>query len=642
MNKNKIFNYKNKIKFLNFIVNCFMLLISITIYSQIPSNFSTKESWEYPSNFHFQLSHSGQLLASNSSNSKWVNLWDVKNGKKINSLALQNESPISAFAFSSDDKLLVTTTALKEDLLHLNNGYQLITIWDVATGDVVKTIYGHKKYIYSVAFIKNNTQIVTIGTYDYQAKVWDVKSGNCVSTFKCGSTFRPDISDDGLMVATSRLEYDDDIVITILDDNIKDLNLIRGNNKYIDNLKFSKDGKWLITSSQGGEHELWNLKTKEKKGSIKLNTKTEVLFLDNDKKAILSEGVNLKIVELPSFKLLKTIDLDDEILGMKLFTPNAPSISQYFEKNIEKYYWKERAKIELYKCKNEKIVTKAKKLLIKGKSRSEIRDKIEYTDIKIEDYFLEKDKCNFGEFNFQIGVHDVKSKEGEFCFIRITEIINPQQKTLNESQNELSIDYKDFLEKEWTKIVKEKTYLAVGLTNGKIVFKNLDENVTKTFKEYGTSDFGVSKIEYEEKGNKAHKREPEFYILKQKIRSSLCFTLKNLIRDIDTSNKVKTLEELKRLSNLLCAKVGISDLDANNNTVKDAINSIIQLNESNFAGKKTQDVIYDVLEIWLKHYSTLCTIHYSNKISIDAYEDKSEEEKQNEARQQELKREQAE
>ena len=54
-------------------------------------------------------------------------------------------------------------------------------LWDVETGDIIRTLLGHTAEIVSLNFDTQGQKIIT-GSFDHTVKVWDVRNGRCLHT----------------------------------------------------------------------------------------------------------------------------------------------------------------------------------------------------------------------------------------------------------------------------------------------------------------------------------------------------------------------------------------------------------------------------------------------------------------------------
>ena len=81
-------------------------------------------------------------------------------------------SVVNAVAFSNDGRLVVSGGA-----------DNLIKLWDVATGRLIRTLAGHGDWINSVSISPDRTQLVSAGR-DGTMKLWDIVSGAMIRTFQ--------------------------------------------------------------------------------------------------------------------------------------------------------------------------------------------------------------------------------------------------------------------------------------------------------------------------------------------------------------------------------------------------------------------------------------------------------------------------
>nr|WP_317110658.1 hypothetical protein [Chroococcidiopsis sp. SAG 2025] len=58
-----------------------------------------------------------------------------------------------------------------------------LKLWDVSTGECLKTLPGHTAWVWSVAWSRDN-QTLASGSEDETIRLWDVKTGECVKTLR--------------------------------------------------------------------------------------------------------------------------------------------------------------------------------------------------------------------------------------------------------------------------------------------------------------------------------------------------------------------------------------------------------------------------------------------------------------------------
>ncbi|MEI6444338.1 MAG: hypothetical protein WCO29_14715, partial [Nostocales cyanobacterium ELA583] len=78
----------------------------------------------------------------------------------------------------------VTSVAWSGDGLTLASGSDdnTVKLWDVQSGDCVRTLEGHSNWVTSVAWSGDGLTLAS-GSDDNTVKLWDVQSGDCIATF---------------------------------------------------------------------------------------------------------------------------------------------------------------------------------------------------------------------------------------------------------------------------------------------------------------------------------------------------------------------------------------------------------------------------------------------------------------------------
>jgi WD40 repeat protein len=111
-----------------------------------------------------------------------IHLWDTASGKLLKTfnetMRLHQISffDIECLAISADSKFLVSGNT--------NAGWQnvdVVSLWDVTTGDCVQRFFGHTETVTSVCYWPNEKWILS-GSLDNTIKVWDIASGKCLSS----------------------------------------------------------------------------------------------------------------------------------------------------------------------------------------------------------------------------------------------------------------------------------------------------------------------------------------------------------------------------------------------------------------------------------------------------------------------------
>jgi len=100
-----------------------------------------------------------------------VKLWDVNTGNCIKTLA-GHTNWVWSVAFSPDGKTLVSSSYDRT-----------VRLWDVTTGRCIRTLTGHTSEIYSVSFSRDG-QTVASGCADQTARLWDASTGECLKILR--------------------------------------------------------------------------------------------------------------------------------------------------------------------------------------------------------------------------------------------------------------------------------------------------------------------------------------------------------------------------------------------------------------------------------------------------------------------------
>ena len=109
------------------------------------------------------FSPDSKILASGSEDGN-LYLWDVETGNKLKTLTEATEN-IFSVAFSNDGKTLAS-----------GNAGNTIRLWDIATGEKLKTLTGHTNWVFSVAFSPDGRTLAS-GSWDHTIRLWDITTG---------------------------------------------------------------------------------------------------------------------------------------------------------------------------------------------------------------------------------------------------------------------------------------------------------------------------------------------------------------------------------------------------------------------------------------------------------------------------------
>jgi WD40 repeat protein len=205
------------------------------------------------------LSADGTRLVTGSGD-KTARLWDVRTGRCLMTYEGHSSGVYSVF-LSADGTCLVT-----------GSGDKTARLWDVRTGRCLMTYEGHSNIVTSVFLSADGTRLVT-GSYDDTARLWDVRTGRCLMTYEGHSDCvkSASLSADGTRLVTGSIDnMASDCTRLVTESNTAKLWDVRtgrclmtykGHSGGVDSVFLSADGTRLVTGSDDHTARLWDVRT---------------------------------------------------------------------------------------------------------------------------------------------------------------------------------------------------------------------------------------------------------------------------------------------------------------------------------------------------------------------------------------------
>jgi len=181
-----------------------------------------------------------------------IKLWDTATGKEIRSYK-QKYYGVKCVAFSPDGKKI------------LSGGPGQITLWNVDSDKAVLNFKGLNIYfITSLAFSPDGKRVLSdafnLFNYDNDVKLWDVKTGKAIKTFKGhkSAIHAMALSPDGKYIASGSSDN-----TILLWDTVtgKVAKTLTGHTSAVTSIAFNSDGKQIMSGSLDGAVCLWNAAT---------------------------------------------------------------------------------------------------------------------------------------------------------------------------------------------------------------------------------------------------------------------------------------------------------------------------------------------------------------------------------------------
>ena len=200
------------------------------------------------------FSPDGQTLATASGD---LRLWDVRTGDTIRTLTGHTED-VYSISFSPDGQTLASGSR------------QEIRLWNVRTGDTLRTLIGHTGgvSVYCVSFSPDGQTLASAGgdswgeDLDGAIYLWDVRTGDLLRTLTghTDDVVSVSFSPDGNTLASGSGTHDGTIRLWDVRTGAL-LHTLIGHTEDVVSISFSPDGQTLVSGDQNRTTRLWDVRT---------------------------------------------------------------------------------------------------------------------------------------------------------------------------------------------------------------------------------------------------------------------------------------------------------------------------------------------------------------------------------------------
>ena len=175
-----------------------------------------------------------------------VQVFDVATGESVRTLPVTGFT--NSLVFSADGRYVLA-----------GGGNTIATLWNLATGDLVRTFSGHTEAVTSVA-ISSDTHYILTGSADKTARLWDVTTGATLRSFEgqIGPVHGVAFSPDGHYILTGSNDQTARLWETTTGVLVRSFVGHRGQ---INSVAISPDGRTIVTASDDKTAQLWDLNT---------------------------------------------------------------------------------------------------------------------------------------------------------------------------------------------------------------------------------------------------------------------------------------------------------------------------------------------------------------------------------------------
>ena len=177
-----------------------------------------------------------------------------------------------------------------------NSSGNCCQLWNLHTGELIRTFSGHSGAVYCVA-ISPNGKILASGSYDKQIKLWNLETGQEISTLKGHSGLIRSLafSPDGETLASG--SQDDTIKLWNLKTKQEIRTLIR-HSYSVWSVAISPDGNTLVSGSYDNSITVWNLKTRQEIRTLTGHSQSVFYLVISSDGEILASGSGDNTIKL--------------------------------------------------------------------------------------------------------------------------------------------------------------------------------------------------------------------------------------------------------------------------------------------------------------------------------------------------------
>jgi F-box/WD-40 domain protein MET30 len=143
-----------------------------------------------------------------------------------------------------------------ENILITGSYDTTVKVWDINTGEELRTLSGHTSGIRCLQF--DDRKLMT-GSLDHTLKLWDWKTGTCLRTFAA--------HDEGIITLHFTETYvatgSRDRTVRVWNNKTQQTFLLRGHSDWVNSVKIDEASRTLFSASDDLTIKLWDLDTRE-------------------------------------------------------------------------------------------------------------------------------------------------------------------------------------------------------------------------------------------------------------------------------------------------------------------------------------------------------------------------------------------
>ena len=142
-------------------------------------------------------------------------------------------------------------------------------------------------------------------------------------------------------------------------------------------------------------------------------------------------------------------------------------LQEFYNKNKNKYVWKERGELTIASCSSLEKAKMVKKRLENGESLDKIKEQINggaTIHVLFSSGILENGSSKIPDnYQMKVGVSEIYNEgQNQYTIIRLDKLIPSANKELNETRGEVVNDYQNYLEEKWVNNLREKYKVKIN------------------------------------------------------------------------------------------------------------------------------------------------------------------------------------
>jgi WD40 repeat protein len=206
-----------------------------------------------------------------------------------------HENWVTGITFSPNGKLLISCS---EDLT--------VKIWDIASGNCLKTFIGHSGWVLDIAVSSDGSFLVS-GSLDRTVKIWDVGTGQCIRTLVGHQDwiYAIALSPDNRWIASGG----NDCTLMLWNTHTGEcIEQLQGHRKRISGLAFDRESRWVFSGSLDRTVRQWEIETGDTVNEFSMPDEVNKLVLSPDNKTIaIASNKIARLLDSRTGQCLKTI-----------------------------------------------------------------------------------------------------------------------------------------------------------------------------------------------------------------------------------------------------------------------------------------------------------------------------------------------